>query len=106
MNVALVEYLQCNGYSWDEIARSMLISRTNIWRKLCEAGTTLEKYSSISDDDLDSLVGMLQMHHPHCGQVLLRSMLQAQGVHVPRYSFRKACTGLILSTAVLVVTKN
>ena len=90
VNVAMVEYLRCNGYTWDEIARSMLVSRTTIWRKLREAGITLEKYSSISDDDLDSQVGMLQMCHPHCGQVLLRSMLQAQGVHVPRYRLRES----------------
>ena len=66
LNVGMVEYLRrSTGYTWDEIARSMLVSRTTIWRKLKEAGITMERYSNISDADLDN---------PHCGQVLLRSL--------------------------------
>lgn len=90
VNLSMVEYLRHNGYTWDEIGRSMLISRTTIWRRLYEAGITLERFSSISDDDLDSQVGMLQMRHPHCGQILLRSMLQAQGINVPRHRLRES----------------
>lgn len=72
------------GYTWNEVAQALLVSRTTIWRKLQETGITMDKYSDISDVNLDQLVGQLQIRHPNCGQVLLRSMLQAQGVCVPR----------------------
>lgn len=90
VNLAMVEYLRGNGYTWDEIARTMLVGRTTIWRKLREAGITLERHSNISDDDLDPLVSQLQMRHPHCGQILLHSMLETQGVRVPRYRLRES----------------
>ena len=90
VNPSMVEYLQHNGYTWDEIGGSMLISRTTIWRWLYEAGITLERFSSITDDDLDSQVGMLQMCHPHCGHILLCSMLEAQGINVPQHRLRES----------------
>ena len=51
VNVSMVEYLRGNGYTWDEIARSMLVGRTTMWRKLREAGNsnTLDRYSNISE---------------------------------------------------------
>ena len=90
INVALVEYLRSTDYTWDEIARSMLVGRTTIWRKLKEAGITLERYSSISDDDLDREVRQLQMRHPHSGQVLICSLLETNRICVPQHRLRES----------------
>lgn len=79
LNLDMVEHLRGVGYTWSEVARALLVSRTMVWRKLCEANITLEMYSDISGEVLDNQVSELQLRHPYCGQVLLRSMLEAQG---------------------------
>ena len=84
----MVELLRGVGYTWNEVAGALLISRTTLWRKLKESGVTLEKYATISDDELDQRVRALQLHYPHCGLVLLCSLLRTQGIHVQRYRLR------------------
>ncbi len=82
VNLNIVELLRSVGYTWDEVSRALLVSRSTIWRKLRDAGITLDRYSNISDFTLDERVTELLVRHPHCGQVLLRSMLASQGLHV------------------------
>ena len=94
----MLQYLRSTGYTWDEIARSMLVSHTTIWRKQNEAGITLERYSSISDADLDREVIQLQMRHPHSGQVLLSSLLETNGIRVPWHRLHESMHRLILGT--------
>lgn len=72
------------------MASALLVSRTTVWRKLREANVTLEMYSDISDEVLDNQVSELQLRHFHCGQVLLRSMLEAQGTRVQRHHLRES----------------
>ena len=88
LNLNMVEFLRGVGYTWSQVADALLVSRTTIWRKLGEAGLTCEKYCNISDEELDHAVGQLQQRHPHCGQVLLCSMLDAQGTRVQRQRLR------------------
>lgn len=90
LNLNMVELLRGIGYTWDEVSKALLVSRTTIWQKLCEAGIKFKKYSDISDSSLDEQVGRLQLQYPHCGQVLLRSMLEAQGIIVQRDRLRES----------------
>ena len=90
LNLNMVEFLRGVGYTWNEISKALLVSCTTIWRKLSEANITLHKYSDISDASLDEKVYQLQLRYPHCGQVLLRSMLQAQGTLVQRHRLRES----------------
>ena len=86
----LVEFLRGVGYTWNEVSKALLVNRTTIWRKLSEVNITLHKYSDISDASLDEKVYQLQLRYPHCGQVLLRSMLQAQGTLVQWHRLRES----------------
>ena len=65
----------------------MQISRTTIWRRLKEAGVCVQKYTDISDDELDSLVTQVQ-EYPNCGQQMIQGFLKDRGVCVQRHRLR------------------
>ena len=48
-----VELLQSVGFTWQEIADAVQVSRTTLWRRLREEGVATSRYSGISEDDLD-----------------------------------------------------
>ena len=56
INVDQVEMLRQVGYSWQEVADAVGVSRTTLWRRLREQNVTLSPYTDISDDELDELV--------------------------------------------------
>lgn len=89
VNLDLVELLRSVGYTWDQVSKALMVGRTTIWRRIRDAGITLTKYSDISDSSLDERVLQILGHHPHCGQVLIRSMLESQGVHIQRQRLRE-----------------
>ena len=88
VNVELVELLRGCGYTWNEIADAMQISRATIWRRLKEAGVSVQKYSDISDVELDSIVRQIQREYPNCGQQLMQGLLKDRGVCVQRHRLR------------------
>ena len=48
LNLNMVESLRNAGFTWSEVARALLVSRTTIWRKWQEVGITMEKYSDVN----------------------------------------------------------
>ena len=65
INIDTVELLRGCGYNWSQIADALQISRTTLWRHLKNANCVVQKYSEISDDDLDSHVSQIQREHPN-----------------------------------------
>lgn len=90
VNLDLVELLRSSGYTWDEISKALMISRTTLWRRVKEGKLVTNTYTSISDVDLQVAVIDLLNRHPNSGQVLLQGLLQAQGVNVQRHRLRDA----------------
>ena len=80
VNLDLVELLRSAGYTWDEISKALMISRTTLWRRVKEGNLVITKYTDVSDNDLDVAVIDLQNCHPNSGQVLLQGLLQARGM--------------------------
>ncbi len=58
VNVDAVELLRSCGYTWNEVAGALQVSRSTIWRRVKDAGIQLAKYSDISDDELDSIISV------------------------------------------------
>ena len=83
-SVEHVELLRSCGYTWNEVADALQVSRSTIWRRLKEAGIRLQRYSDISDHELDSIVERFQRENPNYSQQLLLGHLKAQGVYVQR----------------------
>ena len=89
ISVEHVELLRSCGYTWNEVADALQVSRSTIWRRLKEAGIHLQRYSDISDHELDSIVERFQRENPNYGQQLLLGHLKAQGVYVQRRRLRE-----------------
>ena len=90
VNVDQVELLRSAGYTWDDVADAFLVSRSTIWRRLRETGISVSRYTDISDNDLDGLIGSIRQRHPHSGQSLIQGLLLSANVHVQRYRIRGA----------------
>lgn len=56
INIEQVELLRTSGFTWEEISHLLGVSRTTLWRRLTELGLYFERFSDISDSDLDSHV--------------------------------------------------
>ena len=48
----------------------------------------LEKYSEISDRDLDDAIRRIKYDHPNDGEVLMQALLLRVGIHVQRQRLR------------------
>ena len=85
INIEQVELFRTSGFTWEEISHLLGIGRTTLWRRLTELGLHFEKYTSISDSDLDGHVREIQYNNPNIGMSLLQGYLQSRGVFVQRH---------------------
>ena len=90
LNLETVELLRSSGYTWNEVAASLQVSRTMMWRRIREAGYETERFTDISDDELDSILRQLQRNYPNCGQQLLQGYLRQKGVIVQHRRLRES----------------
>ena len=90
VNVDQVELLRLSGFTWKEVEDAMLISRSTIWRRLCEAGTFMSKYSDVSGSALDCIVREFRHSHPHAGKVIIQGYLNSTGLCIQRYRIRES----------------
>ena len=90
INVELVDMLRSAGFSWEEVSGALQVSRTTLWRRLTELNISVNKFTDISDSELDENVSLLQSQYPKCGQVMLRALLQQRGIFVQRYRVRES----------------
>ena len=85
-----IELLRSNGYTWNEIANAMQVSRTTVWRRMRDSGYQMKSFTSISDDELDSIVASIQRENPNCGQQLIKGYLNSRNIHVQRQRLRES----------------
>ena len=90
INLDLVEHLREAGYTWVDIAASLMVSRTTLWRRVSEAGATFGSFTVISDAELDVIVRRYQDAHPHSGQSILLGHLLSIGIRVQRHRVRSS----------------
>lgn len=90
LNLEKVELLRSSGYTWNEIATSLQVSRTTLWRRIREEGYEIERFTDVSDDELDTVLKELQRHYPNCGQQLLQGFLRQRGIIVQRRRLRES----------------
>ena len=67
-----------------EISSIVGVSRTTIWRVMKENRMGTERYTDISDVDLDDTIQTFQHDHPHCGLSLVQGHLLADGIKIQR----------------------
>jgi len=88
VNLELVELLHSAGFKLQEIAKSLMISRVTLWRRLCEEGVILTSYSGMSDDELDGIVKDIKRIHPFSGFSLLFGTIKSRGINIQCHRLR------------------
>jgi len=73
------------GFKLQEIAKSLLISRVTLWRRLQEENITLSRYSGMSDDELDEIVREIKCRHPFSGFSLIYGTIKSREISNERY---------------------
>ena len=83
-----VKYLLAFDFKLEDIAALLDVSRSTLYRHMKNA--QIEKYTDISDRDLDETVKRIKCDHPNDGEVLMQAHLLRLGVHVQRQRLRLA----------------
>ena len=79
VNIEQVELLRSSGFTWQEIATIVGVSRTTLWRRLHKLGVPLE---DIDDHQLDELIREVQLNNPNFGVSMLQGHLKSLGTRV------------------------
>ena len=87
LNIDTIELLRHCGYTW---CQSLQISRRTLWRFLKDTDYQIQRYTEISDDELDGYLSQIQKEHPNCGQQLLCGYLKDRGILVQRQRLRES----------------
>ncbi len=67
INIEQIELLRGCNFTWEEIAQISGVSRTTIWRRFKDLGIPSQKYSEVSDQELDGIVLDVQRNNPNIG---------------------------------------
>ena len=85
-----LEYLSSLGFSWTAIAALLGVSRMTVYRRRQEYGLLRDPQSTLSDQDLTTVLRHLRSEHPYIGETMVIGHLRAMGYHVPREKVRTA----------------
>ena len=88
---AVLEYMIGNRFSVRQIANIINVSTSSVRRYMNLYRLTIRStYTSISDQDLDTIVNRLQQQHPNSGYRLMRGHLAAMGYRVQQCRVRES----------------
>ena len=78
------------NYSWSKIADVLGISRCTLYRRLGEFDIDPNKYTDISQSELDEMLKSIKIESPNCGEIMLQGLLLHKGIKVPRATLLSA----------------
>uniref|UniRef100_A0A3P9IMN3 Integrase catalytic domain-containing protein n=1 Tax=Oryzias latipes TaxID=8090 RepID=A0A3P9IMN3_ORYLA len=79
-----------------ETASILEISRPTLYKLMREYGIKHQKFSDISDQELDEVICAIKSNHPHVGEVMLNGHLRARNIIVQRHRLRDSSrTGVV-----------
>ena len=73
-----------HGYTWEQVANTLLVSRVTIWRRLKDLGLQCTRYTRLSDSELDNIVSSLVRRFPLNGVVMTWGHLRSLNIIVSR----------------------
>ena len=85
-----LRFLSESGFRINDVAAIFSCSRRTIERRLKEFQIRHCDYSSLSDTELDVVVGNIILLHPQCGEKTVMGQLRSQGYYVQRERIRQS----------------
>ena len=76
------------NYSWKDISDILQVSRQTLHRRLHEF--EIDKFTAISESDLDFILQRIKAEHPACGEVMIQGHLLHSGIKVQRSKLHAA----------------
>lgn len=73
-----------------QIARDCGVSRPVLYKFMQENGTSHERYTTMSDQEVPIAVAEVKRDHPNSGEVMMQGHLQSQGLMLQRHKVRRA----------------
>ena len=89
MDISDILELRALHYKRTKIATILGLSRATLYRRLEEAGVSLDDYTQVSDEQLDEVICSPKQDHPN-DEVLLQGHLLRQGIKAPCHALRNA----------------
>ena len=82
----------CYGYGIlvSHIVEDLQVSHPTVYKAMAEYNLQENRYSDISEADIQHAVSSIKGNHPNAGEVMLQGHLRAQGINVQRSKIRKA----------------
>ena len=91
LSMEQVHFLSEMSFSWVQIALLLDISRQTLWRRRTEWGLQSQTASSITDEELSSVIETVRQNHPHIGESIATGIIHAiTGHRVTRCRIRRA----------------
>ena len=85
----LVRLLQLN-VPLSDIARQLSLSRSTIYRYMENYGINYERFSQLSQAEIECEVQTVKNYHPNAGEVMMQGHLTSRGLHLQRQKVRRA----------------
>ena len=70
-------------FTWEQIASTLMISRTTLWRRIIEMVGQISTYIPLTDVELDEVISTLR-RFPNNGVVMMWGFLRSFNIFVPR----------------------
>ena len=89
--VSTLESLVYSGFTGPQIAEILCLSVRTVRRRMAEYGISIRAtYTTLSDEELDSIVGRIQREFGLCGNWQMQGHLRAQGLRVQQSRVRES----------------
>ncbi|CAB4420316.1 unnamed protein product [Rhizophagus irregularis] len=91
-NEDVIKLLRNQGFSWTNIATTFGISSRTLNRRRKENNIrdTAQHYSSITNDEIDTLVNQIKFNNPFFGQNMIMGAIRSRGIKITRKALRES----------------
>ena len=87
----MLDYFFSHGFSASTTAMLLQVSLSTLRRRMCEHGIRIrDRYSNISDQELDRIITMVQHQNPNCGYRMMQGYVARLGHKVQQTRIREA----------------
>ncbi len=93
--------------TWTDIASTVGVNRTTIYRKRLSLGMNTNQacaFSDIPDEDLDAMLTQILHHSPNAGETYVQGSIRSRGLRVQRWRVRERLQVCIFVAQVMYVS--